>query len=123
MMLRIGRKIQIQQNKLGRRGYFLSIAAFTLIELIIVAAIILMLVAVSSPRFRSTFSDLELKDSSYSIGKIIKYAQKRAILEERKYRVIFDFENQSYRLLVESVDGFEGDGEIMSRFGLEIKDR
>ena len=33
------------------------------------------------------------------------------------------FENgRSIEMLVESVDGFEGDGEVFSRYGLEIKD-
>ena len=122
MMLQIGRKRQ--QNKLRCQWRPLSLTAFTpseisktltgraksltgftLIELVIVATIILILVAVSTPRFRSTFSDLELRDTSYNIGKIIKYAQQRAILEERRYRAVFDFENRSYRLLVESGEG------------------
>lgn len=123
MMLQIGRKKQ--RNRLGCRRCSLSLTpkahppqaktAFTLIELVIVAAIILILVAVSTPRFRSTFSNLELRDVSCNIGKIIKYAQQIAILEEKRYRVIFDFENKSYHLLVESEENkFSAGGKPVS---------
>ena len=88
-MLQIGRKRQ------NRR------AGFTLIELVIVAAIILVLVAVSSPLFRATIRDLELQDATYNLSKLIKYGQQRAIIEEKKYRLLFDFDKGTYHLLVE----------------------
>ena len=76
-------------------------AGFTLIELVIVATIIVVLVAVSSPRFRATFRNIELKDAAYNIGKLIKYGQQRAIIEEKKYKLLFDFEKGAYHLLLE----------------------
>lgn len=91
MISRIGRKSRNSRVK----------AAFTLIELIIVAAIISALIAVSSPLFRETFRDLELKDAAYNVSKIIRYGQQRAIIEENRYRLLFDFENGSYRLQIE----------------------
>jgi len=81
--------------------------AFTLIELAIVAALILILVAVSNPLFRATFRDLELKDSAYNISKMIRYAQASAVMEEKRYKLVFDFEKKSYWLLVESEKGTE----------------
>ena len=78
------------------------LTGFTLIELIIVSAIIAVLIAVSSPLFRNTFRDLELKDSAYNVGKIIRYGQQRAIIEEKRYRLLFDFDKGSYRLQMES---------------------
>ncbi len=88
MILQIGKKAQIRP------------AGFTLIELVIVAAIILVLVAISTPLFRHTFRDLELRDAAYNISKMIQYAQQRAVIEEKKYRLLFDFNKKAYRLLV-----------------------
>ncbi len=99
MILRIGRKRHIRPAAFipleGRH-----IAGFTLIELIIVAVIIVVLVALSAPLFRGTFKGLELKDAAYNISKIIQYGQQRAIIEERRYRLLFDFDKKAYRLLV-----------------------
>ncbi len=86
MISRIGRK------RLNKES------GFTLIELILVAAIIITLVAVSTPLFRKTFQGLQLKDTAYSIGKVIQYAQQRAIIEERKYKIVFFFESRGYQL-------------------------
>ncbi|MBN1872571.1 MAG: prepilin-type N-terminal cleavage/methylation domain-containing protein [Candidatus Omnitrophica bacterium] len=77
---------------------------FTLIELIIVAAIIVVLVAMSSPLFMATFRDLEVKNSLYDLGKIIKYAQERAIIEEKRYRLILSFDRNLYFLLSEDAN-------------------
>jgi prepilin-type N-terminal cleavage/methylation domain-containing protein len=92
MILQIGRK---GQNRPG---------GFTLLELIIVATIIGVLVAASIPLFRTTFRDLELKDAAYNIGKLIRYGQQRAIIEERIYRLLFDFDKKTYRLAVKNED-------------------
>jgi len=91
MILRIGRKIRNRPVN----------AAFTLIELIVVVAIIAVMIAVSSPLFIKTFRDLELKDAAYNVSKIIRYGQQRAIIEENRYRLLFDFDNSSYRLQIE----------------------
>lgn len=88
MILQIGRK---RRNRL---------TGLTLIELIIVAAIILVLVAIASPLFRATFRDLELRDTAYNLSKLIKYGQQRAIIEERRFRLLFDFDKGAYHLLV-----------------------
>lgn len=89
MTSRIGKK-----KRSNRRG-------FTLIELVIVAAIILLMVSVSTPLFRNTFRDLEFRDAAYNIGKVIQYAQQRAIIEEKRYKLKFDFDKRAYRLFVE----------------------
>ncbi|MBL7071965.1 MAG: prepilin-type N-terminal cleavage/methylation domain-containing protein [Candidatus Omnitrophica bacterium] len=76
-------------------------AAFTFIELIIVATIIAVLMAISSPLFRETFRDLELQDAAYNVSKLIRYAQQRAIVGESIYGLIFDFDGGSYSLKME----------------------
>ena len=84
-----------------------SIKSFTLIELVIVASLILVLVAVSNPLFKATFKDLELRDSAYNIGKMIRYAQASAVMEEARYKIVFDFDKKVYWLLVENQKGAE----------------
>jgi prepilin-type N-terminal cleavage/methylation domain-containing protein len=73
-------------------------AGFTLIELLIVSMVILALVSFSTPFFRKSFTDLELKEAVSSISKLMGLAQQRAIIERRGYRLLFDFGNKSYRL-------------------------
>ncbi len=98
-----------------------SLMGFTLIELTIVAVIILALAAVSTPLFRNTFRDLELRDCAYNISKVIRYAQASAVMEEKKYKMIFDFEKKAYWLLKESEKSLEGEFErFKGRFGNEF---
>ena len=109
MTLPTGTKTQIKKIK---------ICGFTLIELIIVAAIILVLIAVSTPLFRGAFKGLKLKDAAYSVGKIIQYAQQKAIIGGEKYRLIFDFDKRAYRLL--AWDKKEDGGDFSARGGADF---
>lgn len=84
--------------KVGRRK---QSKGFTFIELVVVAVIIVVLVALSSPRFRATLREVELKDTAYTISKLIKYGQQRAIVGEKKHRLLFNFEKETYHLLIE----------------------
>jgi len=95
---------QIGSKRRSRR------AGFTFIELVIVGAIILFLAGISTPLFKRTFRDLELKDAAYRISKVIRYGQDRAVIEEKTYKALFYFDKGEYRLVAE-------DGEIGSRFG------
>jgi prepilin-type N-terminal cleavage/methylation domain-containing protein len=67
-----------------------SNAGFTLIELVFVILIISILVALSTPLFKRTFTNLELKNTSFNIAKIISYAREMAIIKRANYRVNFD---------------------------------
>jgi len=78
---------------------------FTLIELIIVAAIIIVLVALSNPLFKRTFRDTEIANSVYELAKIIEYGQRRAVIEEKKYRLIIDADKGIYFLATENNGG------------------
>ena len=73
-------------------------AAFTLIELTLVAVIILALIGLSVPLFRKTFSDLAAKDAAFSISKLINYAQERSIIDRKNYRLTFSFTANRYQL-------------------------
>jgi len=82
------RPVRVQKKAFG----------FTLIELAIVVLLISVLVGLSTPLFRRTFSDIELKNSSYDIAKLINYAQETAVIEKANYRMNFDTDRGKYWL-------------------------
>ena len=90
MILRAGRKRRQRSSRYG----------FTLIELALVAAIILSLIALSTPLFRKTISYLALQDASFSISKLINYAQERAVIDSNKnYKLALYIKNGQYQFL------------------------
>ena len=79
----------IKQNK----------AAFTLIELVLVTAIVLIIISLSIPLFKRTFSDLTIKDLAFNISKLTYLAREKAILQKKNFKISFDFPSGRYRLL------------------------
>lgn len=79
--------------------------SFTLIELLIVSVVILALVALSTPLFRHSFADLELKETVSNISRFITYAQDKAIIDKTLYKIVFDFETNKYRLFAAVGEG------------------
>ena len=63
---------------------------FTLVELVFVILLIAILAGFSVPLFRSTFSELKLKDTAFNLAKIVNYAQEMAILERVSYKLNFN---------------------------------
>jgi len=74
---------------------------FTLLELMLVAVIILCLVALSTPLFKSTYDDIRLTSTSKEIAAILNFCRERAIFERRDYRFRIDPKERSYRILAE----------------------
>ncbi len=74
--------------------------AFTLLELMLVAAIILALVALSTPIFRRTYEDLKLTTSAKNIAYMANFCLERAVFERTDYRLVIDIENRFYRAFV-----------------------
>jgi len=73
---------------------------FTLIELVLVGLIILIMVSVSVPMFRRTFSNVQLDETAYNIVKFMNYARAKAIAERVRAKLDFDFDTGEYRLTV-----------------------
>lgn len=96
-------------------------AAFTLIELTLVAVIILALIALSSPLFKSTFSDITVKDASYNISKLITYAEEKAIIERKEFKLLIDKGKSGYRLVEPAQTATTPDRKITGRFGRFFK--
>jgi len=92
---------------------------FTFIELILVAVIIGIIIALSTPLFRTTFNTLQLESLSSNLAKFIRYSQERAIVERLRYRLVFNDSQHKYWLEVEK-DPLNGAGEfqrLKSRWG------
>lgn len=102
-----------------RAGRSMRASAFTLIELALVAFIILVLVGLSAPLFKRTFSNLTVKESAFNIAKMIGYAQEKAILSRKNFKIKFDFENSKYQLLERDDTAVDGTGynKAGGRFG------
>jgi len=83
----------------------LNRGGFTFIELLIVSAIILVLLSFSTPLFRRSFSDLELKDTASNITKFIIFAQEKAIIDRSIYKISFDFDKKTYQLFRATGEG------------------
>ena len=68
----------------------------TFIELILVVSILSILTAVSTPLFRHTFDNLQVRNLCRDISKLTKYVQERAIMEQTIHRIDFDVNNNEY---------------------------
>jgi Tfp pilus assembly protein FimT len=91
---------------------------FTLIELTLVALLVLVIAGLSTPLFKKTLSDLSARNTSYSICKLINYAQEMAVLERATYKIAFDFKKGKYQLLkLISSEKEPVYGKVTGRFG------
>ena len=83
-------------------------SAFTLIELVIVLAIISAMVAVVMPFAKRSNDGLKIKQHSSSIAQAIRYAIDLAQKRNRAVKFIFNEKYRSYRLQIEdSENSFE----------------
>ena len=82
---------------IGKRKYRTdSRRGFTLVELVLVILLISILVGLSTPLFKRTFSDLELRNISLDIAKMINYAQEMAIVDKIKYKLNFNIDRGEF---------------------------
>ncbi len=68
----------------------------TFIELILVISILSILTAISTPLFRHTFDNLQVRNLCRDISKLSRYAQERAIMEQVVHRINFDINSKEY---------------------------
>jgi Tfp pilus assembly protein FimT len=74
--------------------------AFTFIELVLVATIILVLIGFVVPIFRKSFYNIKLRNTCQNIVQLMRYAQVQAIAERKFCKINFDFEKGTYQLTV-----------------------
>ncbi|NQT47019.1 MAG: hypothetical protein HQ593_06075 [Candidatus Omnitrophica bacterium] len=96
-------------------------SGFTLIELALVALFILVITVLSTPRFRRSYTDLELRSSVADLVKMTRYAQERAIVERVPLKLNFDFNEGEYYLSIKDQEGEASAYKRMAtRFGKTI---
>jgi hypothetical protein len=78
----------------------------------------LIIAGLSTPLFKKTLSDLSARNTSFSICKLINYAQEMAVLERVNYKIAFDFKKGRYQLLKLSSSGLPPVyAKVTGRFG------
>ena len=68
----------------------------TFIELILVISILSIITAISTPLFRRTFDNLQVRNLCRDISKLSRYVQERAIIEQLIHRIDFDVNSKEY---------------------------
>ncbi|MBI4436824.1 MAG: GspH/FimT family pseudopilin [Candidatus Omnitrophica bacterium] len=95
-----------------------SLTGFTFIEIMMVIVILAIFVSLTTPRFRTTYLDLELSNHARRLAKLLNYAQERAVIEGKTYRLQVDLIEKRYWLTTESAVEEEGKFErLAGRYG------
>ena len=83
---------------IGRRPEHNSSKGFTLIEVTIVLALIMILIGIASPSLKRVTETSKLKSTARMIRSLLAYAKDVAITEGTDYLVVFDLDNQMFWL-------------------------
>lgn len=73
---------------------------FTLIEIMLVVAIMAILATIAMPRMRASFSQARLKRAARDVAGMMRFARNTAVLRELPCEVRFDPENGKYQLVL-----------------------
>jgi len=73
---------------------------FTLLEMLLVCAILSLLVSISLPRFSDTADALAGREASRSLASAIRYAEERSALEGKQVKLVLDGEEKSFTVVV-----------------------
>ena len=84
------------KNKHGR--------GFTLLELLCVVAIIGIIIGISTPVLTKTSAGFYLRNKAKQVEALCQYLRRKSIMENRSYKLVIDFYNNSYLV-------FQGIGE------------
>lgn len=122
MILPIGRaKALLRETQLGKlvtKQRKILIQGLTLIELLLVVAIIVVLAGLNLPAFKATYNHLKLENCALNILALSRFAEQKAIVESRIYRLNFDSINKVYWLTILSENPEqEKPQELTGRFG------
>ena len=95
-----------------------SQAGFTLLELLVVTLILMVMVGVSVPQFRSTFRNLQLQVFASDVATLLTYASRRAVARGEVLRIHFDAEGRRYWLArAEEASPEESFERVSGKFG------
>jgi len=73
-------------------------SGFTLVELLVVLAIIAIVAGIVSPYAGGSLQGRQLRDTALTLAEHVKYAQALAVSQGRPARVYVDLQQQSYRV-------------------------
>jgi prepilin-type N-terminal cleavage/methylation domain-containing protein len=80
-------------------------AGFTLIELAVTLALVLVLAAIALPRFVEAYGNFQAESILRDLEKEIRYAQYHAVMEGRRLLFRYDRPKNTYELLQEKKEG------------------
>ncbi len=97
-------------------------SGFTVVELIVVIAILVGLMAVSIPAITTWLPNYKLRGAAMDLYSRVQYAKSEAIRTNRPYAVFFDPGNGEYSLIDTGADGIYGTGDDDTRETVRIFD-
>lgn len=97
-----------------KKSKIMSLTGLTLLELLVVVVVIGSLVALSQPRFKTTFDGLRFDTFCQKLTIRMKYLQEHSTLEQKIYRLNFDLNDKIIN--IEVVE--EGQKDFVSVQGL-----
>lgn len=74
-------------------------AGFTLIELILTAAIVLVIIGLSIPVFKNVYSDLRINLQAQDITALINLAREKAVMTRAPHAIELDINQKTYRMV------------------------
>lgn len=102
MTLRIGNQGQKQsQNRFSQRKSpgkkkGLSLAGFTLIEILLVVVIVAIIISIATPQFRKSLTTIQLANTTQDIAQLMRFLRAKAITEKSAYQLKFDLGSRKY---------------------------
>ena len=72
--------------------------AFSLIELLLVAVILSVLVGLAVPNFSKTYATFQLKETAANVAYLLRYAQGRSVVKNKKHQFQFSPDYLQYWL-------------------------
>ncbi len=87
----------------ARRGRGVAARGFTLVELLVVLAIIGLVLGLALPQLRE-LSGVELRSAARRLAGAARYASEQAAVRKSPHRIRFDFEQRAYRVEVAEGD-------------------
>ena len=81
--------------------------AFTLAEMLLIMVLLTVMTAVSLPNLSKTYTRIQLQNTANHLSYTMRYAQSRAITQNRPIRLAFEESTRKYRLFENVPDASE----------------